>query len=216
MRFPLIAIVAGISCLIPPAAGITRIKSFDRPMKIFFVYCVVSLFQVIVEYLLAMHGINNTFLSNISFPVECFFLSVVYWLSTGDRRVRRAIVWLAILYSVVWVVGKVHFETPGQLNSFIMAVSRIFVIAISVILIQNLLKDTVTFIADRPVFWVSSGSILYSAGVLVVLGVSNELIKGGRTFFNSAWYINWSLFIIGNLMFAKAFLCRVTRQTLSG
>lgn len=211
MNIPPAAIIAASSYLIPPGAAISRFRSLDRGMKIFFAYCVFSFSEVLCEYIFASKGINNSFLSNYSIFIECGFLSLVYSMSTEERRIQQAIAVLASLFVCVWIVDKIYFEIPGRINDEMAVASRIFIVVISILIIQTLLKKTNTLITDKPIFWISAGNILYSAGVLVVLGLSNELIKGGEVYFQVAWYINWSLAIVTNLIFTKGLLCKVNQ-----
>jgi hypothetical protein len=57
-------------------------------------------------------------------------------------------------------------------------------------------------------FWVAMAVALYSAGTLILLGLSNDLLKLGVPYFKAGWVFNWSLLIIANLFYAKAMLCK--------
>lgn len=211
MKGPTLAYIATFTYLIPPMAAVSRLGSLDRAMRVFFLYSLVSFLVVLTEYILGAKGINNAFISNYSDFIECVSFSIVYSISTEERRIKVVIRVLALLFICAWVVNKMYFETPGQINGQIAVVSRTFIIVISVLIIQTLLKNTNTLITNQPMFWVSAGSILYSAGVLVIFGLSNEIIKHSMAYFQIAWHINWSLIIVTNLMFTKGFLCRVKK-----
>jgi hypothetical protein len=85
--------------------------------------------------------------------------------------------------------------------------SRIFIIVISVFMIHTIVKRIDLPLTDEPMFWVSSGTLIYSTGVFLIIGLANELLKMGASYFRAAWYINWSLIIIVNVMYAKGFFC---------
>jgi hypothetical protein len=106
-----------------------------------------------------------------------------------------------------------YFAVPGQINNEMAVTSRIFIIVASIVIVQVLMKKTNTLLIDEPVFWVSTGSILYSTGVLLIFGLINELINIGMFYFYVAWHINWSLAIVANLMFTWSFYCRTKQQT---
>jgi hypothetical protein len=213
MKIPTLAFISALTYLIPPLAGIWRFKRLDRPMKMFFLLCVWSLIDVITEYILSVKHINNYFLINYYFLLDSLFLSVVYSYSIEDKRTKRIILILAMLFIVIWVVDKLMFAVPGQMNNEMAVTSRLFIIIASILIVVAVMKKTDSLLIDRPIFWVSTGSVLYSTGVLLIFGLSNELSKMGIFYFYVAWHINWSLAIVANLMFTRGFLCRARQQT---
>jgi len=212
MKSPTFAYIATFTYLIPPLAGIWRFKQLDRPMKMFFLLCVWSLIEVTAEYILSVKHINNSFLINYYFLIDSLFLSVVYSYSIEDKRTKRIILILAMLFIVIWVIDELTFAVPGQLNNEMAVTSRIFIIVASILIVLAVMKKTDSLLIDRPIFWVSMGYVLYSAGVLLIFGLSNELLKIGMFYFHIAWHINWSLAIVANLMFTRSFYCRAKQQ----
>ena len=208
MKIPALAHISTLTYLIPLLAGIWQFKRLDRPMKMFFLLCVLSLIEVTAEYILSVKHINNSFLINYYFLIDSLFLSVVYLYSIEDKRTKRIILILAILFIVIWVLDSLIFAVPGQMNNEMAVTSRIFIIVASIVIVLAVMKKTDSLLIDNPIFWVSTGYVLYSAGVLFVFGLSNELLKIGMLYFAVAWHINWSLAIVANLMFTRSFYCR--------
>ncbi len=208
MKLPTLAIIAAITYLIPLIAGMSRFKWLNRTMRIFLLLCLCSCLQVISEYILSVKKINNLFLINYYFLLDDLFLSIVYSFSIEERKTKRIILTLALLFACIWIVDKMYFAVPGQMNTEMGVTSRIFIIVASIVIVQALMKKTNTLLIDEPVFWVSTGSVLYSTGVLLILGLGNELTKIGSFYFYVAWHINWSLAIVANLVFTRSFYCR--------
>ena len=102
----------------------------------------------------------------------------------------------------------IWFNNPNHIDSGMAMISRTFVIAVSLITLQATLKDERSRLVERPVFWVAMGAILYSSGTLLVVGLSNQLLQLGKTYFDVAWHINWTLLIIANLFYTKGILCK--------
>lgn len=213
MKISTLALISALTYLIPPLAGIWRFKQLDRAMKMFFLLCACSLLEVAAEYILSVRHINNSFLINYYFLIDSLFLSVVYSYSIEDKRTKRIILILAILFIVIWVVDRLIFAVPGQMNNEMAVTSRIFIIVVSILIVLAVMKKTDSLLIDRPIFWVSTGYVIYSAGVLFIFGLSNELLKIGMLYFHIAWHINWSLDIVANLMFTRGFFCRAKQQT---
>jgi hypothetical protein len=212
MKIPALAFISSLTYLIPAIAGIWRFKRLERPMKMFLLLCVWSCIEATAEYILGMKHINNSFLINYYFLIDSLFLSVVYSYSIEDKRTKRTILVLAILFIVIWVIDRLFFAVPGQMNNEMAATSSIFIIIVSILIVLVVIKKTDRLLIDEPIFWVSTGYALYSAGVLLIFGLSNELLKLGMLYFAVAWHINWSLAIVANLMFTRGFFCRAKQQ----
>ena len=105
------------------------------------------------------------------------------------------------------MIDKIYFEAPNRLNDKMAIASRVFIIVISVFMIHSIVKHIDHPLTEEPMFWVANGNLMYSTGVLFVVGLSNELLKMGPSYFLTAWHINWSLAIVANVMYAKGFFC---------
>lgn len=204
--------IAAITYLIPLIAGMSRFKWLNRTMRVFLLLCLCSCLEVFSEYILSVKKINNLFLINYYFLLDDLFLSVVYSFSIEEKKTKRIILTLALLFTCIWIVDQTYFAVPGQMNTEMGVTSRIFIIVASIVIVLALMKKTNALLIDDPVFWVSTGSVLYSTGVLLILGLGNELVKIGSFYFYVAWHINWSLAIVANLMFTRGFFCKAKQQ----
>ncbi len=212
-HIPVLARIASVSYLIPLLVGLWRFRSLDRSMKIFFLLCVWSCVEIVAEYMLSVRHINNTFIINYFLLIDALFLFLLYLFSTDDRRTKRNIFILALLFICAWIVDKIFLAVPDQINSEMAVTSQIFIILASIVIVQAIMKKSSNLLIDEPIFWVAAGHVLYSAGVLLIFGLSNELLKLGPVYFNVSWHINWALAIVANLMFARGFFCRAKQQT---
>ncbi len=212
MKIPAIAYVSAALYTIPAIAGILRFRRLNNAMKVFLLLSLFSCVEISIEYVLGRNHINNASLSNDSYPIESAFICAVYILSAGRKTIKQIISMLALLYFAIWIVNKIYFDIPDQSNDQMAMASGIFIIIISVITIQTTVSKMNHPLIDEPIFWVSSGTLIYWTGVLFILGSSNELLKMGTSYFQKAWYVNWSLTIVANAMFTKAYLCRPKNQ----
>jgi hypothetical protein len=213
MKTPVLAFISSLTYLIPAIAGIWRFKRLERPMKVFLLLCVWSCIETTAEYILSLRHINNSFLINYYFLIDSLFLSILYSYATEDKRTKRSFFFLTLIFCCVWVFDSLYFSVPDQLNSEMAVTSRIFIIIVSILIVLDVMKKTDRLLIDEPIFWVSAGYALYSAGVLLIFGLSNELLKLGMFYFSIAWHINWSLIIVSNLMFTRGFFCKARQQT---
>jgi len=216
MELPLIGYIANASYLIAAIAGIIRFRHLSDAMKVFFLFCFYGCVDIIIEILLARKHTNNSFLANYFVLGECAFIFTVYFFSIGSKKTKQIISILAFLFLCIWTGDKIFFEIPNQINVEMALASRIFIIVISVFMIQTIVKRIDHPLTNEPMFWVSSGTLIYSAGVFVIIGLANELLKMGTSYFEAAWYINWSLIIISNVIYTKGFFCTAKYQISYG
>ena len=212
MKIPALAYIASLTYLIPAIAGVWRFKKLERPMRFFSFFCVWSCLEAGAEFILSKYHINNYFLINTYFLIDFLLLSILNSYSTEDKRTKRIVLILAIIFAIIWVINKLVFAVPGQMDNEMAVMSGIFIIIISILIVLAVMKRTDRLLVDESIFWISMGYALYSAGVLLIFGLSNELLKLGMLYFAVAWHINWSLAIIANLMFTRSFFCRAKQQ----
>ncbi|MGA7161372.1 MAG: hypothetical protein WBZ48_10245 [Bacteroidota bacterium] len=205
MRIPVIAYIAAVSYSIPTIAGSFRFKHLSNAMKALLLFCFFSCVEVGVEYVLGRKHINNSFLSNYSNLIEPSLISAVYFLSVKNKMTKDVILLLAFLFLSVLVIDKIFYDVPNQLNETMSIISGIFIIIISVLTLYTIVSTMNNPLVNEPIFWVSSGTLIYSAGVLFVFSFSNELLKMGYSYFEAAWHVNWSLVIVANAMYTKGF-----------
>ncbi|HTR82652.1 MAG TPA: hypothetical protein VMM58_13565 [Bacteroidota bacterium] len=213
MNPPVMSLAAGSASLLPLSVGIVRYKKLSTAMKVFLLFCLLTCLEIVAEFILSYRGINNLFLGNSSFPVETAFIAAVYAFALEGKKVRGVIITLGGIFLFIWTVDKIFFDLPGSINEEMAILSRIFIIVLSVIALHTTARRTMLALTDEPLFWLTSGNLLYSAGIVLLLGLSNEIAAMGVSYFIAAWNINWSLDIIANVMFAKGFLCKVTPRT---
>ena len=60
-------------------------------------------------------------------------------------------------------------------------------------------------------FWLASSALIYFTGVFFIPGLSNDILKMGISYFEDAWYINWSLGTIVNILHANWFVGTINR-----
>ena len=115
---------------------------------------------------------------------------------------------MAAAFVIFWVSDLIFFYTPGQINTVAQLVDRILLIVMSIITLQAVIKDEASSLFERPVFWAAISVILYSAGTLMAVGLGNQLMALGRSYFDVAWDINWTFIIIANILYARGMLCK--------
>jgi len=208
MSIPILGYVYFVSSLVPLSVGLVRYRSIARPMKILTLLCVLSFVNAATQFILGRLKISNQFIGNAFVPVEVLLIILIYFFSTGLSKYRRIVVGSGILFMLVWIIDKLFFEIPNQINPEMAVVSRLFLVAMSLLMISVASGVEIPRLRDKSVFWVAAGVILYSTGTFLAVGLGNRLLEMNVSFFIIVWHINWSLLIVANLLYTKGLLCK--------
>jgi hypothetical protein len=169
--------------------------------------CVLSVLNTVTAFVLARMKINNQVMANVYVPVELILITAVYFLSTVAGRFKGILLGSASLFVLVWFIDLIFIESPTGMNSTMAAISRLFFIAQSFLMINVVSKESAVQLSKRAIFWVASGVILYSTGTFIIAGLGSRLLEINVSSFVIAWHINWGLLIVANLFYTKGMLC---------
>jgi len=208
MSIPLLGYIYFGASFVPVVVGLYRYRTIPGPMKILTLLCILSLVIAAIEFILGRLKIPNQFLANYYVPVELLLIALIYFLSMKTAKERKLIGGGVALFMLVWMMDKIFIEVPDQMNSNIAAVSRLFLIALSILMISAIARDETSTLSDKSIFWVAVGVIVYSTGTFIIAGVGSRLLKIDVSLFVIAWHVNWVLLIVANLLYTKGLLCK--------
>ncbi len=177
-------------------------------MKVLAVLAGLACLELIAEYVVQRLIHYNTFLPRYYEALELLMIGWVYYLSFRKKGIRLVVVLLCAFFTIVWLIQVPHLYESHTVVGSTQILSRIVLVALSLVAFQSIGEVATNRLIEVPLFWVSLGVLLYSAGTLIVFGLGNEILKMGMSYFAAAWSLNWLLSIAANLFFAKAFLCR--------
>lgn len=210
MKLPLIAYFSMLSFVVPIFVGSIRYSRLDRVLKLFLGFCIAMFLQVIVEFILLRLAINNLEIENLGMAVETLFLGSIYYAAIKPGSYRRTVAVLMAVYLVLWGVSRLWFHVPRTIDALENTLGKTVIICFGLVFSFYELKVTTGPIASNAMTWVALGSMLYAVGTIVIYGLANVLLKMSFPYFNMAWMINFTLIIVSNLLYAKAFLCTTT------
>jgi succinate dehydrogenase hydrophobic anchor subunit len=208
MNIPVFGQIHAVSFLVPVITGIIRFSKLRPAMRVLTVLCILACIDIAAQLLVGFWGMKNYFVSDCYRLIEVSLFCTVFFLSLASRRPRMTLGALGILFALFWTVYMSWFYDRAHINSILAMVSRVFLLVLSLVTLQALQEDEKTRLVDRPVFWVAAGVAVYACGTLLLLGLSNQLLKLGLPYFVFAWHINWFLLIVANLLYTKGLLCK--------
>jgi hypothetical protein len=140
--------------------------------------------------------------------IETILLAIVYITAVHHRTFRAIFISLLIIYMVIWGMVAIFFHIPDKVDSLAVTLGMLLIIIFCIAFLYQDFKFNTEAITGNPMFWVTAGSLLYNIGVIIMVGLANELTTLGVKYFLMAWYINFTLIIVANVFYMKGFLCR--------
>jgi len=210
VAIPIFAHISAASNLIPAAVGLRTFRKLPAGMRYLAFLSILACVQLVAEFIVASLYGNNYFLADYYTVVEFVLLTAVFFFSTKSNTARFILGILLMAFLVYWIIDMLQKPDSLSINTRMAMVSRVFLITMALVGFQGVLAGGTSAISRLPVFWVSFAVAVYSAGTLVVFGLSNELLRMGMIYFEIAWYVNWVLLIAVNLMYSKGMLCTET------
>lgn len=207
MSIPLLGYVSFAVSFVPAVVGLFRYGKMSTPMRLLTALCALAVLNDVTSLILGRMKINNQLIANVYIPVELILIVSVYYFSTAAGRFKRVLLGSASLFVFVWLVDVTFFDPLTEMNSTMAAISRLFLIAQSFMMITVVNRDSAGQLSKRAVFWVASGVILYSTGTFIVASLGSRMLKIDVSLFVVAWHINWLLLIMANLLYTIGMLC---------
>jgi hypothetical protein len=208
MKLPILFYFSLLSQIIAVFTGGFRYRNLPRSLRILEWLIIVSIVDVVLQWILASFHIRNLWTSHIYTLVEIVFVVFMYsqWIK---KRQNRLILLLCLsAFIAFWIVGKLTFEPLSLLNGWTAAISKIFQIIISVFLLLDVVKENDIVWTDDPRLWVVASIIIYSAGSLSISVLFNMMLLDSYDRLRLVMPINWILIIVSNLLYARSFLCK--------
>jgi hypothetical protein len=208
MHLPTIAYIAGVTCVLPAIASVVRYKSLTSPMKVMTGLFVMYASVVAVQYWLGQKGIQNLWIGQIHTLVEFSLFTLVFSMWVGPGTLQRILRWSIAAYTVIWCILKVTIEHPGQFDNYSGSMAKLILMGLATYTIRISFQNIESNLLTYARVWVSAGILLYSAGTLLILAASNQILKLSPEGFLTLWHVNWSMLILSNLLYSRAFLCK--------
>jgi uncharacterized membrane protein len=177
-------------------------------MKILAGYLILGMAFDAAQVALAFSRIPNTWVSETFSPIQFVLLMWVFYVWNKQTFMKGVILASIPLSIVAWTVGSIFISDLANTETYMDPICGVILILVSsyTLLRSDRLEDS--SVLDVPAFWVSSATIIYSGGTVVLSSLSTSILKTtDREVQQLAWSTQSIVTIIANLMFARAFLC---------
>lgn len=200
------------SSVFPLMVGIYRWKKIDKPLRYFIFFLIITVIQIGIEYILGRLSIPTHLLSDFYIAFEVTFFLSLFRLFIRTQMKKMILLAFILIEIVILIFSTVYYIDTPQFNTIIGFSSRFILIISALLLIHTLVTNNVsTFqpLHEHYVFWIATGVLIYCSGSIIVLSLGNEIMNLGIDYFFAMWYINWSFFIIANILYSRSFFVEV-------
>ncbi len=168
-----------LSIFIPTIVGFFAYSKMSKPLKLLYIYTVVSSIVGLVVSLMSLNNINNIYLVNINAVIGYILLSLVYF--DAFNFFKKKLYWIHFT-SVVLVVLVYLFRAINdikQYNNELNILVSFFLILLSVVYLIFEFRKADPGPFSKQLILISFGVFMYysSSFLIVIVGSDNTLIS---------------------------------------
>ena len=207
MTLPVGAWVTFIVSIIVVVVGGFRVRALSFELKLLLLFLGIVVINNIILIYWAYLKINNIWLFHFYTLLEYSFLA--YILSSWQKTpmFRYGIRWSIGAFAIFWIIAKFTFEPVVSYDAFTATISRFLLIGFASLSLYELSKSTREKFYLESRFWISGAILIYSAGSILWLALSNVINSWPESQMMAAWTIHWILDILTNILYLGGFLC---------
>ncbi len=204
----LIPQIYALSIFVPILAALPKANRVGTALTIFFVYELISFVLTVSQMYLAAHKINNLWLIHLQTPIEFGFFVWVFSLWQDDAFVKRFFRLTIPVFFCLWLILAFFVEKIDEFNTFSKPTEAILLIVASGYCLFKVNQEKVESLFSEPSFWISSGTLVYFTGTVIIFTVTNLLLHESLEELRMVYQVVFVMETIANLFYAGGFLCR--------
>jgi hypothetical protein len=166
----------------------------QRYITLLFIYLVSSLVVGLLAFYVRAHTKtgNNLFLFHIFTPVEYTLLSLVYYTVLSGQKIRKAVFVSIPVFMGLSVFFSLFVQGTLDNNSYIGIIESILLVCQTLLFLREvLLLKQVTALYRYPLFWISTGILVYFTETMVIEGLLDYLIRHSMDLALQAYMISY-------------------------
>lgn len=204
-------LISSSSVLIPLAIALIRFKQLSQTQKLIGYLVMTATIVELMANLLWFSQMRNLVVYN-SFAIINFNFILLIYVKRLDKLWKKILTYLMIVFNAFFLIDTLLIKKIENyqyyLNSNITTAASLIYIAIGIKYFSKLLKEVkYQKLEKNPLFWFSSGIILYYSGALILFLLSNQVSTNPEEY--SLYYeialAGWGLNSVFNLILNSAY-----------
>ena len=196
-RALLILQLSSLSVFIPGIFALLRIKKGSIEQKTIAVLVLLSvLIEILADYMAETLKISNLPLLHIFTIFEFALIFLAFQKAIKDYLSLKKIVLLISVFSIFSILNSIFHEPLNQFNAFARAIEALLIILIVLLYFYaTMMKLAEKHLEQSPLFWFSSGLLLYFSATLFIFIYSNIIFGTNQNSF-----LLWALHGVINII----------------
>jgi hypothetical protein len=208
VKLPIISYIELASNILPIVAGAVRRRLLRPEMLVLFVYVVFSFAVELFTLYLAFNSINNLWVLHIYALIEFILMVIIFSRFEEMMPYRKFVPMYIALYSTIWIVSKIFFESFDEFDQYSSPSANILLIIIALRALYLSAQAVEPTIWRTSFFWFSVAVLLKFAGDFTLYLFGDWFIGLGLADGMAVWSLHWTINIISNIGFLFAILCQ--------
>ena len=184
--------------LLPLIIGLFYIKKLNPPIKVIWVYCLLSVISERIIFFLWKHHVNNMPFFHVFTVLEFLLFYLFFKLELGDSFDKIYVKVIAIAFPLFCIVNGVFFQNILEINTNtrpLEAAILIFFTGRGMIL--SLAPNMIPKFVFSYFVWVCGALLIYFSGSFLLFILTKSLNNSNL----SAYKIGWSFHAVLNIIF---------------
>lgn len=197
------------SVLLPVYTGAVYYKKLNLQFRIFFYFFIIAaLFEIQASIAKAIYN-NNMPGQHVYTLVEFLAFSAVYYLHFRKNKVMRALIGLNMFAgTIIAFIGAFYFGNIREPNMLSITYSFASIITYTLVYFYFLFNETTTqYSWEHPMFWVSTGALIYFTCTVVYFMLKRDLLKQVVYLENIGNHVHLGINIVAHCFYAQSFRC---------
>lgn len=205
---------SSLSVVIPTFIGIVRSRNLGVKLKFLLLYLIITLIKEIICVRLSLQKERNLHIYNLALIFNMIPLFLVYYYEFSEKLLKNVVLALITVATIFSVANITLIQGIEVFNTFSVLVINFFLTALTLLYFYTILKKAENLnLIKIPLFWMSAGLLVYSAGTFLIFSLYEIYNNLSYSTSVKIWAINSILYILLNLLFSIAFLCQPRKMT---
>lgn len=197
------------SDILPLLAALYNYRRLDGVLKLFALFCVVSMIFDLLESILRLR--NNCPLLHLFILFTILFFTIIYYKAFYGSILKRialilgGIGLIAVIYNAIFIE---HIWTYPSISNTVLCL--LMIILSLTYFYQLLTRQEFLHIDKQALFWINSAVLFYYSINIFLFMLYNKMSVSVR---NDYYVIQYGASIIANLLYSVGLLCKPQKTT---
>lgn len=193
-----LTLISSASIFIPLIIGLSKFRSLNYTQKLLFYLVIASSITETVVYVLSEFQLPNIAVYNIYTFANFNIIFSIYLTQVSPKR-KNAMIGLQIAFNLFMIINAIFIQSFQAYNSYAILSMSVIFMSLALNYFYKLLKEVKhQRLEKNPLFWLSSGLVVYYSGTLILFLFINQISNADQSNIDlhlASWGIN-SIFIL--------------------